>query len=211
MSRGQRPWRSMPIRHRSDSSTRFGNFSVPLIRGQSTVIVPEDVGCDPSRLVDLLSSEKVTRMVVVPSFLSGILDCPKRSRGARLQSLSHWAASGETLTLALAGLFADRLPKAELFNIYGASEFWDATWFSSRDPVGGSSVPIGAPIANMRALVLNSDLDPVPVSVAGELHIGAPGSLAAILDRPRTDRRTICAGSLWRRRASLSHRRYCAA
>ncbi len=156
---------------------------MPLIRGQSTVIVPEDVGCDPSRLVDLLSSEKVTRMVVVPSFLSGILDCPK-DLAERLQSLSHWAASGETLTMALAGLFADRLPKAELFNIYGTSEFWDATWFSARDAAGGSSVPIGAPIANMRALVLNSDLDPVPVNVAGELYIGGAGLARGYLRRP---------------------------
>jgi len=156
---------------------------MPLIRGQSTVIVPEDVGCDPSRLVDLLSSEKVTRMVVVPSFLSGILDCPKHL-AERLQRLSHWAASGETLTMALAGLFADRLPKAELFNIYGTSEFWDATWFSARDAAGGSSVPIGAPIANMRALVLNSDLDPVPVNVAGELYIGGAGLARGYLRRP---------------------------
>ena len=88
------------------------------------------------------------------------------------------------MTSALAGLFADRLPKAELFNIYGASEFWDATWFSSRDAAGGSSVPIGSPIANMRALVLDSDLEPVPVNVAGELYIGGAGLARGYLGRP---------------------------
>lgn len=71
-------------------------------------------------------------MVVVPSFLSGILNSTK-DLAQNLHTVSHWAASGEKLTLALAELFAERLPDAELFNIYGTSEFWDATWFLSRD------------------------------------------------------------------------------
>jgi amino acid adenylation domain-containing protein len=156
---------------------------MPLVRGQSTVIVPEEVARDPSRLVDLLSSEEATRIAVVPSFLNSILysreDLPQR-----LQNLSHWASSGETLTSALAASFAERLPGAELFNIYGASESWDATWFSSRDAADGSSVPIGLPIANMRALVLNSDFEPVPVNVAGELFIGGAGLARGYLARP---------------------------
>ena len=81
-------------------------------------------------------------------------------------------------------MLADRLPKAELFNIYGTSEFWDATWFSASDAAGGASVPIGSPIANMRALVLNSDLEPVPVNVAGELFIGGAGLARGYLGRP---------------------------
>jgi amino acid adenylation domain-containing protein len=156
---------------------------MPLIRGQSTIVVPDEVARDPSRLVDLLSSENATRMVVVPSFLSGILHSPK-DLAQRLQNLSHWAASGETLTSALAALLADRLPKAELFNIYGTSEFWDATWFSASDAAGGASVPIGSPIANMRALVLNSDFEPVPINVAGELFIGGAGLGRGYLGRP---------------------------
>jgi amino acid adenylation domain-containing protein len=156
---------------------------MPLIRGQSAIVVPEEIAFDPSQFVDLLSTEKATRMVVVPSFLSGILNSTK-DLAQSLHTVSHWAASGEKLTRGLAELFAERLPDAELFNIYGTSEFWDATWFLSRDFPGGSSVPIGSAIANMRALVLDSDLEPVPINVAGELYVGGAGLARGYLRRP---------------------------
>ena len=87
-----------------------------------------------------------------------------------LPKLRHWACSGEALTAPLAAAFAARLPDAELFNIYGASEFWDATWFAARDQDGRSGVRIGSPIANMRAIVLSADFEPTPINVAGEAH-----------------------------------------
>ena len=156
---------------------------MPLIRGQSTVIVPEEVACDPARFVDLLAREGATRMVLVPSFLRSILDSNK-DLARCLPKLRHWACSGEALSTPLAAAFAARLPDAQLFNIYGASEFWDATWFGTPDPDGRSGVRIGGPIANMRALVLDNNLEPVPVNVAGELFIGGVGLARGYLDRP---------------------------
>jgi amino acid adenylation domain-containing protein len=156
---------------------------MPLIRGQSMVIVPEDVACDPSRFVDLLAREGATRLVLVPSFLRGFLDST-RDLAERLPRLRHWACSGEALPSALAAAFRARLPSAELFNIYGASEFWDATSCAATDCASGSSVHIGTPIANMRALVLDDNFEPVPVNVVGELYIGGAGLARGYLGRP---------------------------
>ena len=156
---------------------------MPLIRGQSTIIVPEDVACDPSRFVDLLEREGATRLVVVPSFLRGVLDGP-RNLARLLSKLRHWACSGEALSAPLAAAFAARLPEAELFNIYGASEFWDATWFAAGDRDARSGVPIGSPIANMRAIVLDADFEPTPANVAGELFVGGVGLARGYLGQP---------------------------
>jgi amino acid adenylation domain-containing protein len=156
---------------------------MPLIRGQSTVIVPEEVACDPSRFVDLLEREGATRLVLVPSFLRSVLDSP-RHLARLLSKLRHWACSGEALSAPLAAAFAARLPEAELFNIYGASEFWDATWFAARDRDGRSGVRIGSPIANMRAIVLDADFEPMPINVAGELFIGGVGLARGYLGQP---------------------------
>ena len=156
---------------------------MPLIRGQSTVVVPEEVACDPSRFVALLAREGATRIVLVPSLLRSILDSPI-DLAQSLPQLRHWASSGEALPAALAADFKARLPQAELFNIYGTSEFWDATASAASGRERGCGMSIGLPIANMRAFVLNADLEPVPVNVAGELFIGGAGLARGYLGRP---------------------------
>ena len=156
---------------------------MPLIRGQSAVIVPEDAVRDPERLIDLLSREGATRIVLVPSLLRSILDSPK-DLAERLPKLRHWACSGEALPNSLAAKFRSRLPHAELINIYGTSEFWDATWFVARDADKRAGVPIGLPISNMRALILDANLEPVAPNVTGELFIGGVGLARGYLGRP---------------------------
>ena len=73
---------------------------------------------------------------------------------------------------------------AELFNIYGTSEFWDATWYVAGNRAGFANIPIGLPIANMRALVLDTNFEPVPPNVTGELFIGGVGLARGYLGRP---------------------------
>ena len=155
---------------------------MPLLRGQKTVIVPEDIVRDPERLIDLLAKEAATRIVLVPSLLRTILDS-SQNLAERLPKLRHWACSGEALTSGLAAAFQARLPHADLFNIYGTSEFWDATWCVAKGQANGA-IPFGLPIANMRALILDSNLEPVATNVTGELFIGGAGLGRGYLGRP---------------------------
>jgi amino acid adenylation domain-containing protein len=156
----------------------------PLLKGVSTVIVRDDELRDASRLVDELSRHKVTRLWLVPSLLRALLDFYPDLQD-RLPHLAFWVTSGEALTPELFARFRSQMPRSVLYNLYGTSEVWDATWFDpSREIVSSDSAPIGRPIFNMQAYVLDSRMQPVPVGVPGELHIGGVGLARGYRNRP---------------------------
>ena len=86
-----------------------------------------------------------------------------------------WFAGGESLSNALWQRFLERLPCSRLINGYGMSEASaKVAWYDTglmHDAL--SSVPIGRPIANTQVYVLDRHLQPVPIGVPGELHVGA--------------------------------------
>ncbi len=147
----------------------------PLLKGVPTVIVSDEVVRDPQALVEVLGEQRVTRLWVVPSLLLMILDSVTEL-SARLPLLRFWVSSGETLTVELLQRFKQVLPKAVLYNLYGTSEVWDATWYeASADASERSRVPIGTPIANVQTYVLDGHAQLVPVGVPGELYVAGLG------------------------------------
>jgi len=155
----------------------------PLLQGVKTVIIPDDVLKNPPALVDCLAAQKVTRLVLVPSLLRTILaTCPDLQQ--RLPRLKYWVCSGEALSLELAKKFAASMPCAALLNLYGSSEVAaDSTFYRVGKNDALACVPIGRPIANTQIYILDRDLQPVPVRVAGDLYVGGDGLAHGYLDR----------------------------
>src|SRR5580700_359223 len=89
----------------------------PLLAGLPLVIASDDVVKDPERFVALLEQHSVSRMVIVPSLLRVLLQS-ELDIGERLRGLRYWFCSGEALTPDLVQRFRERLPGAELVNVY---------------------------------------------------------------------------------------------
>ena len=154
-----------------------------LLQGVPTVIIPDRGLKDVFELVDTLSRERVTRIWLVPSLLRTML-AAVRNIESRLPHLRFWVSSGEVLTSELFETFRQSVPGAVLFNLYGTSEVWDATWWDPRQiSTTPYRIPIGRPIANVRTYVLDSAGRPVPVGVCGELYVAGAGLAAGYLDR----------------------------
>ncbi len=68
-------------------------------------------------------------------------------------------------------------------NLYGPTE---DTTYSTYSPVrrGGERVTLGRPVANTQALVLDAELQPVPVGVPGELYLAGDGLSRGYAGRP---------------------------
>jgi amino acid adenylation domain-containing protein len=156
----------------------------PLLQGAQTVVIPDEVMEDPLRLVESLSINRVTRIVLVPSLLRLLLDSVPRI-GDKLSRLRFWVTSGEAITPELAGRLADTLPHATLVNLYGSSEVAaDVTAYVVANPRALERIPIGRPIANTRVYVLDRHLNPVPIGVPGQIHVGGDAVARGYLGNP---------------------------
>ena len=155
-----------------------------LLAGVPTVIVPEPVTADLEAFVGVLATERVTRLWLVPSLLQALL-AAFDDLGERLPDLGFWVVSGEALRIDLYEAFTRALPGTTLYNVFGTSEVWDATWWDPRSaPPPTARVPIGKPIDNRSAFVLDRGLEPCPVGVPGELYVGGIEPLLGYAHNP---------------------------
>ena len=74
----------------------------------------------------------------------------------------------------------------QLINAYGPTETTVTATICQIDSATkiDKNVPIGKPIDNTKIYILDSNLQPVPIGVAGELHIGGDGLARGYLNRP---------------------------
>ncbi|MCG1043638.1 amino acid adenylation domain-containing protein, partial [Mycetohabitans sp. B8] len=124
----------------------------------------------------------VSHLVVVPSLLKSFLEGAKE----QLDRLRILVCSGERLAPELARQAVATWPSIRLLNFYGSSEVnGDVTFYEygSMDPVLPQAV-IGRPIANTQIYILDRHGQPVPVGVAGEIHIGGAGVARGYLNHP---------------------------
>ncbi|MEP6743434.1 MAG: amino acid adenylation domain-containing protein, partial [bacterium] len=156
----------------------------PLLQGLPLVIIEDDAIKDPARFVATLAVHKVSRLVLVPSLLRVILES-NHDLAARLSALRYCVCSGETIPVDLAVLFREKLPHTKLINLYGSSEVAaDVTCYEIIETLHLSSVPIGKPIANTNTYILDSETQPVPFGVVGEIYIGGEGLALGYLNQP---------------------------
>jgi NRPS condensation-like uncharacterized protein/acyl carrier protein len=80
----------------------------------------------------------------------------------------------------------------QVFNLYGPSEDTTYSTFALVKKGTSQSPPIGRPIANTQAYILDPHLQLVPVGVPGELHLSGAGLARGYFNRPElTDEKFI--------------------
>ena len=126
------------------------------------------------------SPHAITHLQCTPSRARLWLADPSRSR--TFAGLTTLLLGGEALDAAL----RDRIREVfhgRLWNVYGPTE--TTVWSTAHDVTEtGAVVPIGTPLANETAFVVDDDGALVPDGVVGELVIGGAGVARGYLDRP---------------------------
>ena len=156
-------------------------FYAPLLAGAQLVVASPGGHQDPHYLAEVIAKQHVTTLQVVPSLLQLLLDEEVVERFSPLRRLF---CGGEALPLALQQRFF-ACHEGELHNLYGPTEAaTDVTSWRCEPDSERPTAPIGRPIANTQVYILDRKLNPVPIGVAGELHIGGAGLARGYLNGP---------------------------
>ncbi|PYS22426.1 MAG: non-ribosomal peptide synthetase [Acidobacteria bacterium] len=161
---------------------------VSLTNGAALVLRTDDMISSPQDFAQFCEEERVSILDLPTAYwheLTGALadDNLKMPESARLVIIGGEKASADRFA-AWHKSVGERI---RLINTYGPTEttiactMWD---MNSREGNRSGAVPIGRPVANTPVYVLDKTLRPVPIGVAGELHVGGPGVTRGYLNQP---------------------------
>lgn len=154
--------------------------------GGTLVLAGEEARHDAAMLLRLLTSERIEKAVLPVVALQQLASICLAS-GEFPHHLRELIVTGDQLQVTPGiSAFFNALPACTLHNHYGPSEAHVVTAYSlpSRPDLWDVLPPIGRPIDNTRAYILDDDLRPVPIGVAGELLIGGEGLARGYLNQP---------------------------
>ncbi len=151
----------------------------PLLNGGAVVVVDQGTLLSRADFAALLQQQAVSVLWMTAGlfhqYAEGLLPVFKQLR--------YLIVGGDVLDPSvIARVLKDGAPQ-HLLNGYGPTE---ATTFSTTfeiTSVEEGSIPIGRPVGNSRAYVLDARQQPVPVGVSGELYIGGQGVALGYLNR----------------------------
>ncbi|MEM9976944.1 MAG: amino acid adenylation domain-containing protein, partial [Cyanobacteria bacterium P01_D01_bin.2] len=154
---------------------------VPLCWGGRVVLVENALA-----LPRLPDTANVSLINTVPSVLNQLL-----KQSPLPSSVTTVNLAGEALPVTLVKQLQNLPQVQKIYNLYGPSE---DTTYSTCAPLHhdvNDRVPIGKPIANKHAYVLDRYQQPVPVGVVGELYLGGAGLARGYLNRPELTAETF--------------------
>jgi amino acid adenylation domain-containing protein len=146
---------------------------IPLPVGGTLYLASDDERVPGPALTRLLQEEAITLAVMMPSMLATL-------PASEFPALQTVISAGEACTPALVAQWA---PGRRFINAYGPTETTVcATMIECSDST--QTPPIGRPLSNAQAYVLDKYLQPVPIGVPGELCVGGVGLARGYLHRP---------------------------
>lgn len=178
----------------------------PLLVGGTLVLADARTMEDSTALLDLIIRHDVSVLGGVPSLLGTLIDHPFAND---CRAVKLVLSGGEVLNPELARKI-QKVWQADVANLYGPTEATiDALYFTIREN-GKGAIPIGYPVDNTQAYIVDQDLNPVPPGVPGEIilagqnlargYLGKSAETAQrFLPNPFGEGRVYATGDLGRR------------
>src|SRR5918998_258615 len=147
----------------------------PLLRGATTVVIPDDVIYDPNALVRFIEEYGITETLITPSLLETVLNSGGPDLAERLSGLETLWLNGEVVTRTLTQRAMEELPRVRLLNVYSCSETHEVAAGDLSELVENQEstyCPVGVPMDRDHLYLLDEDGEHVPEGEPGELFVG---------------------------------------
>ena len=153
----------------------------PLLNGACVVVIEGEAVLAPERLKQRLQQQSVN----VIWLTVGLFNQYAETLGEVFPQLRYLLVGGDALEPGVIGRVLREHRPQHLINGYGPTE---TTVFATTHEVlevaeGARSIPLGHPISNTQVYILDSDEEPAPIGVAGEIYVGGEGVACGYLNR----------------------------
>jgi amino acid adenylation domain-containing protein len=170
----------------SSMAADLGNTCVfpSLCFGATLHVISPDQASDPNALADYFREHDIDCLKIVPSHLSALLTS---ARSEQVIPRKRLILGGEASSWSLIGRLRSLAPHCVIFNHYGPTESTVGVLACKvEEKLGDASatVPIGQPIGNIRAYLLDQHFEPAPTGVPGEVYVGGLGLARGYFNRP---------------------------
>ncbi len=141
---------------------------------------------DPSNILAEMIKNDVTHINFVPSMLNVFLGTINKEEAKKLNRLKYVFSAGEAISTDTVRKFFEIIPNVKLENLYGPTE---ATVYATRYSITENDcdktlIPIGKPVQNLKAFILDSNQQITPLGVEGELCLSGVGLARGYLNNP---------------------------
>ncbi|CAG9164010.1 non-ribosomal peptide synthase/polyketide synthase [Cupriavidus pampae] len=159
------------------------SFFGALCSGRTLHLIARERAFDPDRFGAYMAEHRIDALKIVPSHLQALLQA---ATPANVLPRRLLVVGGEATHWELPDRIRALRPECRVMNHYGPSETTVGVLTQPAADAGRvvASLPIGRPMANIQAMVLDADLNPVPQGVAGELYLSGAGLARGYAARP---------------------------
>lgn len=157
------------------------NILGPLVAGGQLHLASEPF--DPRMYLNHLEREQITLINLTPSAFHALIEA---NTDNQINSTCRVVLGGEPVQAAKLLLLPE--PRPEVINHYGPTECSDVVACHHLSPhlelYLSGSVPLGSPVPNNRLYLLDTNRQPVPIGIPGELCVGGIQVARGYLNRP---------------------------
>jgi amino acid adenylation domain-containing protein len=165
----------------------LGNTMVfpSLCCGGALHVVAQERATDPDALSEYFDKNAVDCLKIVPSHVTALIGT---ANAGKVLPRKRLILGGEASTSKLIKTLQSLAPDCMIFNHYGPTETtvgvmtYNVTRWGLDD--GSTHLPLGRPIRNTQAYILDEHLGPVPIGVTGDIYIGGAGVTRGYLNHP---------------------------